>query len=393
MIQQLNSRFSSSARFHRSSSMVVAIRRMEPVPHRRRTRFSLSRTHRERLYDRIRGMRELLTILLVLLSGAPMKAAQALNVYFIDVEGGQATLVVSPSGQSLLVDTGWPDANGRDADRIAAAAKLAGVNQIDYLVITHYHKDHVGGVPQLAQRIPIRNFVDHGPSVETNQEASALFQNYLEARKKGNHLLAKPGEKIPIRGLDVEILTAAGKVLEKPLPGAGAPNPFCAATKPRETDPSENARSVGILVTYGKFRMIDLGDLTWNKELELVCPSNLVGTVDVYLTSHHGLNESGSPALVHALRPRVAIMNNGATKGGSPDAWEIVHSSPGLVDLWQLHYAVEAGKGNNTPERFIANLEERPWPNWIKLMATSNGEFRVTNSRNGYTKTYPRRGD
>lgn len=315
------------------------------------------------------------------------RAANELQVYFIDVEGGQATLFVSPSGQSMLVDTGWPGFDGRDADRIVAAAKLAGVKQIDFLLITHYHADHVGGVPQLAARIPIRNFVDHGASVETGKNAEELFSAYEAVRKNGKHILAKPGEKIPIRGLDVTILTAAGNHIAKSLSGGGAPNPLCAQAALKETDPSENAQSVGIYIRYGEFRMIDLGDLTWNKEHDLMCPNNPVGKVDVYLSSHHGLAQSGSPVLVHALDPRVAIMNNGATKGGEPAAWQVIHSTTRLLDLWQLHYAEAGGDANNTSEQLIANHKQEEG-NWIKLEASSNGSFSVTNSRNGYSKAY-----
>jgi len=336
-------------------------------------------------------MRQTLVCVLLLLCSSRMRAAGTLDVYFIDVEGGQATLFVSPSGESMLVDTGWPDFDGRDADRIAAAAKLAGVKQIDYLIITHYHTDHVGGVPQLAARIPIRNFVDHGPSVEHGKEPEALFAAYERIRAKGSHILAKPGVTIPIQGIDVEVLTAAGNEIGKPLAGAGGANPLCATTKLKEADPSENARSIGMLIEFGKFRMIDLGDLTWNKEYELVCPNNKVGTVDVYLSTHHGLAESGGPETVHALRPRVAIINNGATKGGSPEAWQTIHSSPALEAIWQLHFAVAGRKENNAPEPFIANLEEDPQQdkgNWIKLSAESNGTFTVVNSRNGRAETY-----
>src|SRR5438094_4397894 len=175
----------------------------------------------------------------------------AFDVYFIDVEGGQATLTVSPSGQSLLVDTGWPGFEGGDAARIAATAKAAGVKRIDYLVITHYHLDHVGGVPELARRIPIVHFVDHGPSVETDKGGSELFAAYRRAQRRGRHIVVKPGDRIPVRGLDVEVLTAAGEEIRAPLEGAGAENPYCAETKLRESDPSENAQSVGILVRFG----------------------------------------------------------------------------------------------------------------------------------------------
>jgi beta-lactamase superfamily II metal-dependent hydrolase len=333
-------------------------------------------------------MRTTINTLLVLLLCAPARAARTLQVYFIDVEGGQATLFISPSGESLLVDTGWPDAGGRDADRIVSAAQLAGLKQIDYLVVTHYHMDHVGGVPQLAARIPVRTFVDHGPSVESGPQADQLVSAYISARDKGKHLLAKPGEVIPIRGINVEVLTAAGNEISKPLPGAGAPNPLCTGVKHKDDDPSENAQSIGLLITYGKFRMINLGDLTWNKELGLACPDNKIGTVEVYLSTHHGLDLSGAPPLVQALHPLVAIMNNGAKKGGAPEAWQTIHSSPGLEDIWQLHYALEAGKANNAPEAFIANLEEHCGGNWIRLSAEPDGQFTVTNGRNGKTKAY-----
>src|SRR5215469_15422248 len=287
--------------------------------------------------------------LFVFLASRLAHAAQTLNVYFIDTEGGQSTLFVSPSGETMLVDTGWPGFNGRDADRIVAAAKQAGVTKIDYLLITHYHMDHVGGVPQLAARIPIRNFIDHGPSVEHGKDADELVAAYTHVKGTGRHLLARPGEKIPIRGIDVQILTAGGQEIQNSLQGAGSPNPYCAAVEQRNADPSENAQSVGTIITFGKFRMIDLGDLTWNKEYELVCPNNKIGTVDVYLSTHHGSDLSGGPEIVHALHPRVAIMNNGATKGGSSEAWQAMHSSPGIEDIWQLHYAMAGGDANNSP--------------------------------------------
>jgi beta-lactamase superfamily II metal-dependent hydrolase len=333
-------------------------------------------------------MRTTITTLLVFLLCAPARAARTLEVYFIDVEGGQATLFVSPSGESMLVDTGWPDAGGRDADRIVIAAQLGGLKQIDYLVVTHYHMDHVGGVPQLAARIPVRTFVDHGPSVESGLQADQLVSAYKSVRDKAQHLLAKPGDLIPIRGINVQVLTAAGDEISKPLPGAGAPNPLCAGVKRKDNDPSENAQSIGLLITYGKFRMIDLGDLTWNKELGLACPDNKIGTVDVYLSTHHGYDLSGAPPLVQGLHPLVAITNNGARKGGSPEAWQTIHSSPGLEDIWQLHYALEAGKANNAPQAFIANLEEHCQGNWIRLSAEPDSQFTVTNGRNGKTKAY-----
>jgi competence protein ComEC len=322
-----------------------------------------------------------------------------LQIFFIDVEGGQATLIVSPSGESLLVDAGWPGFEGRDADRIAAAAKQAGLSRIDYLVVTHYHTDHVGGVPAIAAKLPIGTFVDHGESVEHGEQPDKLYRAYLEVRDKGRHLLVKPGDTIPIKGLDVRVVTAAGEHIATPLaPAAKAggsaagstPNALCGAFTPKEADPSENARSVGIVVTLDRFRFVDLGDLTWNKEHDLVCPNNLLGPVDLYLTTHHGLNASNAPVLVHAIRPRVAVMNNGAKKGGSPEAWQTVHDSPGLLDLWQVHYAVAGGADHNVAESFIANMDETTG-NGITVAAQRDGSFTVTNTRNGNSKHYPAR--
>ena len=210
---------------------------------------------------------------------------------------------------------------------------------------------------------------------------------YVGARDKGRHLLVKPGDTIPLAGLDVRVVSAAGDLTTTALPGAGAANPLCADFKPKDDDPTENARSVGMMITFGRFRLIDIGDLTWNKEQRLVCPNNLLGTVDVYLTTHHGLDASGPAVLVHAIRPRVAIMNNGAKKGGTPPAWQIVHDSPGLQDLWQLHRAVDAGADHNVPEPLIANLDETT-AFGIKLSAERDGSFTVVNARNGQSKRY-----
>jgi competence protein ComEC len=333
-------------------------------------------------------MRKILLIALLAFTSAPLRAAGTLNVYFIDVEGGQSTLFVSPSGESMLVDTGWPGFNGRDADRIAGVAKAAGVTRINYLVVTHFHEDHVGGVPQLAARIPIGTFVDHGRSVETGKDAGDLFHVYVQVRDKASHLIVRAGDRVPIEGIDVRVVSSTGQVIQRPLAGAGQPNPFCATTKPREVDPSENAQSVGMVITFGRFRMIDLGDLTWNKELALVCPNNKLGTVDVYLSTHHGLNQSNAPAIVDALQPRVAIVNNGATKGGSVEALRTMRTVSGIEDVWQLHYAQNAGKENNAPEAFIVNVDQDAPVSWIKLSAAPDGGFTVTNSRNEKTKTY-----
>ncbi len=330
-----------------------------------------------------------LTLSAVLLMAAiPAAHARSLEIFFIDVEGGQATLIVSPSGQSMLVDTGWRGFEGRDAERIVQAAKAAKIKQIDYVLITHYHRDHVGGVPQLADRMKIGTFLDHGPNTENARAPQEDYKDYVATFEKAEHKVVKPGDTVPLKGVTVNVLTADGEYTSSALAGAGQPNPFCASTPKRDADPSENARSVGFLLTYGNFRFLDLGDLTWNKELELMCPNNPIGHVDLYLTSHHGLNQSGSPALVNAVHPRVAIMNNAARKGGSPDAWQIVKDAPGLEDLWQLHYAIDGGKEHNVPDPFIANVDEICQGQYLKVTAESNGSFSVWNERNKYQKTY-----
>ena len=316
-------------------------------------------------------------------------AAADLRIYFVDVEGGQATLIVAPSGESMLVDAGWPDNNGRDSSRIAAAAQLAGIKQIDYMLVTHHHLDHVGGVPELAAKISVMTFIDHGPGVETDSAARKLTAAYQKTIENHNHLVVKPGDRVPLKSVDIEIVTANGDAISSPLTGGEADNSACGGVKPQAPDPGENARSAGFILSYGRFRFADLGDLTWNKELSLACPKNLLGTVDVYLVTHHGLDISNSPAIVQALRPRVAIMNNGAKKGGSPKAWTVVRNSPGLEDLWQLHYAVAGGKDHNSPAQLIANPEASADSGyWIALVAHPDGSFTVTNSRNGFAKTY-----
>jgi competence protein ComEC len=330
-------------------------------------------------------------LLLVLITGvtSATQARKTLDIYFVDVEGGQATLVVSPSGESMLIDAGYPGFEGRDADRIAAAAKQAGVTRIDYLVVTHYHRDHAGGVPPIAARLPVGTFVDYGANREAGS-AAEVYAAYEPVRAKGRHLQPKPGDTLPIKGLTARVIASGGELLKTALNEPAAANPVCAQFKPRDPDPTENARSLGLVLELGRFRMLNLGDLTWNKEHDLVCPANLLGTVDVYLTTHHGLNSSGPAVVVHAVSPRVVVMNNGATKGGTSEALQIIRSSPGLEDVWQLHYAKNASAGENSADALIANPDEST-AHWIKLSADADGSFVVINGRNGHTKTYPAR--
>lgn len=311
-----------------------------------------------------------------------------LLIYAIDVEGGQSTLLVAPSGASLLVDTGWPGNNGRDAERIQAAMHDAGITRLDHVLITHFHNDHVGGVPELVKRVPIGEFLDHGVNREDSDITRHDFAAYLKAIEGRPRCIIHPGDTIDIPGLNIIVLAADGEHISI-VPGVRpVPNPYCAAEPKWPVDDSENARSAGILVRFGKFRFLDLGDLTKAKEIALVCPANPIGAVDLYLVTHHGFNQSSSRSIVDAIHPRAAIMDNGAHKAGSPEAWETVHESPGLEDLWMLHTAEDSDAAHNSAEALIANPKGDGDGSYIKVVASADGSFTVTNSRTGRSKKY-----
>jgi competence protein ComEC len=338
-------------------------------------------------------------VLLCVVLGAPLaltrpkqarsKDVPALTAYFVDVEGGQATLIITPEGQSVLIDAGWASNDSRDADRIAEAARLAKIKRIDYFILTHYHADHVGGVRQLVEKIPVGTFVDHGPDREpVNDAQKQMVRDYATAASAAQHLVAKPGDVLPIKGLDVTVVSSDGNVLRKPLRIGGNVNTFCEATPDGQPDPSENARSLGTFWHFGRFRMLDLGDLTWNKEKELVCPVNLLGKVDVFVVSHHGVDSSNSPALVHDISPRVSIEDNGAGKGGSVATYNVLKTAEGLEDIWQLHFSEDGGSQHNALESNIANVGDDDSGHYLKLVAHEDGSFAVYNSRNKYSRTY-----
>jgi beta-lactamase superfamily II metal-dependent hydrolase len=305
-----------------------------------------------------------------------------LQVYFVDVEGGQATLFVTPAGQSLLIDTGWPGHDGRDASRIVDAARQAGIKKIDFVLLTHFHEDHAGGLTQLAAKIPVGTVIDHGANREhSDAPTEQVWQDYrtfLE-KEKPKRIVAKPGDVLPVRGARFDVVSSDGLLIEKPLPGAGAANPSCKSSDQRPADQTENLRSLGTVITFGKVR---------DKEMELMCPINRLGPIDIYIVSHHGWSQSGSPALLNGIAPRVAIMDNGAKKGGSPSSWDVIKQSPRLEDLWQLHYSEEGGAAHNTAEAFIANPQGPDAGNYIKLTVWKDGTFEVFNSRTEASKHY-----
>jgi beta-lactamase superfamily II metal-dependent hydrolase len=326
---------------------------------------------------------------------ALLSASRNLEIYWIDAEGGAATLIVSPSGQSLLVDTANRTPDDRDAKRIFAAAQQAGLKKIDFLLTTHFHADHIGAMPALAKLIPIGMYLDHGESIELSRPAvAANYKAYVE-QSEGKRKSLVAGDRIPLKGVDVEVLISAGKAITKPLKGGGPNAAICQDWKDKTTpepDP-DNDMSVGILLKFGKFKFLDMGDLTWNYEKQLVCPANLIGTVDLYQTTHHGLERSNSPQFVWSIRPTVALMNNGPRKGGPASVFEILRKSPGIQDIWQGHLAMGTPKEVNTDETMIANLgpSANCPANLLKVSVAPDGKYTLTNTRNGFTKTYSSR--
>jgi len=336
----------------------------------------------------------------VLTLGLAAAAPAPLAIYFIDVEGGQSTLIVTARGESLLVDAGFPGdgtfsskpgdpQKARDARRIADAAREAGVKRIDYLLITHFHGDHDGGVVELSQLIPIRTFVDHDtvpPEAEAVAGTLDLFQRYAVVRAKGKHVVPTPGDHLPLKAVDVTIVSSGRDVIAKPLAGGGL-NASCSAAQPVEQEIVENPRSTGLLLRYGRFRFLDVGDLVTGPLRALFCPVDRIGPVDAYLVAHHGNADAADRATFAALEPRTAIVNNGATKGGAPELLAMLQDLK--IDSWQLHRSMNSASRNADAAR-IANLDETT-AHWIRLDAMEDGSFAVTNGRTKEVRRYQRR--
>jgi competence protein ComEC len=327
-------------------------------------------------------------------------AAKTLDIYFVDVEGGQSTLIVTPNGESLLVDTGFAangfndtSNRGRDSRRIVAAARDAGLKRIDYLLTTHFHADHDGGVTDVASQIPIDTFIDHG-TVEAEAERGGrgtleAFAAYAEVRSKARrHIQAQAGDLIPLKGANALIVSSSGKTIGKSVKGNAERNHTCTASPLPAEDIFENPRSTGFVLTFGKFRFLDVGDLSGKPLFDLVCPTDLIGAVDVYLVAHHGGGDAADPATLTAFKPRLAILNNGATKGGAAATFAMLRGRSGM-DVWQLHRSLNPGASNFVEDQ-IANLDETTG-HWIKISANADGSFRVTNGRTGFSKNYTKR--
>jgi competence protein ComEC len=353
------------------------------------------------------GMKRVLLLLAVVIGCAPRatvhpSARTTLDIYFIDVEGGQSTLLVTPAGESFLIDAGFPGdgtfaskpgdpSKARDAQRVLAATRDAGIARIDYLMLTHYHADHAGGVVELSQLLPIGTFIDHSaPPVEADAGVPgtmAVYEGYLARRASGRHIESKPGDRLPIRGVDAFVVSSGGATLTRPLNGAGGTNASCAGAGLPAQEKIENPRSTGVRVQFGNFSFLDVGDLSGAPLFTLICPNDMIGRADLYLVAHHAGLDAADPALFRTVQPRVAVFNNGPRKGGAAETFATLRGFP-KIDVWQLHRSLAAGAVNVSDER-VANLNEATSA-WIKVSANSDGSFVVTNGRTGQTKSYRR---
>ncbi len=348
-------------------------------------------------------MRKFCLLFALLLFGAvevsfarhPGPIRHTLEIYYVDVEGGAATLIVTPAGESILIDAGWPGFESRDAKRIMQAMKQAGITTIDHLITTHYHVDHFGGTPELAKLVKIGHFYDRGPLLPEIKEYTdnpQMYRDYLAAAKQKNIAL-KPADTISLKRasgtppLRLLCLASGGATVHR---DKQIPNAECASTKPMDEDKSDNARSVVLKLSYGAFDFLDCGDLTWNIERALVCPANEIGEIDLYQVTHHGMNTSNNPVLLRSVKPTAAIMNNGARKGGHPDVVKSLREVSSLKDLWQMHRNVASTDDQNAPADFIANPDEKPdAANMIRVSVdAAQHTFTVTNQRNQKSQSY-----
>ena len=313
-----------------------------------------------------------------------------LDIYWIDVEGGAATLIVTPSQESILMDAGWDRDDERDAKRIQDAMEDADIDHIDYFITSHFHRDHVDGLPALANQVPIEAFIDHGDSVEQDRQNGLASWNAYLSVADGKRRTIEPGDKLPLDGIEFSFVAARRQTIEASLSPTGN-NPYCQSASPGDDLQGENASSVGYLLSLGAFQFLNLGDLTPNIQHNLACPANKLGVVDLYQIPHHGMRNALSPALTWAVQPKVAVINNGPHKGGGPDSYEIIEDIEGLEDIWMVHRALDTDDAHNTSVRLTANQtdEDDCAGYWIRAMVHPDGRsYVLMNGRTGLSRSY-----
>jgi competence protein ComEC len=323
-------------------------------------------------------------------------ADKKLDVYWVDVEGGAATLLVTPAGETVLFDTGYP--GDRDADRVKkAVTELAGLQKIDHLIITHFHPDHYGGLKDILKRVPVGNLYERAAESAPDKDQAHAEMPAYKAAKVDKRVAIKPGATVPLKQtpgaakLTLQFLGMNEKFID--AKGSKANAALCKENQAKDPDVGDNRNSVVSLLTFGPFRFFEGGDLTWNTEGALVCPRNRVGgPIDVFQINHHGLDQSNNPVLIKTLAPTVAVVNNGPRKGGDPNSFAALKATPSIQTIYQVHRNVRLPPEQNTAPDLTANQNETCEGNHVKLSVEPDGKkYALAVPATKHEKTYETR--